>query len=443
MGLHHKDTETWTYITEDEYNAIRPLVGSSLPTMAISKVKKDKDGEPQCAKYCVIVLGNLDPNNWDSSDCFAPVLLSLELQLLVSIATQMKIKCKSGDVSQAFVQSTLPADEKYVIRPPKGCPITPPHTLLLLKKTLYGLRRSPRHWYETCKKTLMSIGLKPLPNAPCIFTSCPIQGQPPLYLGLFVEDFIYFSTSPEVEATFSKSFSAQYKVNFEPEIQHFLGLKFTNVQHPNRHLDVYLNQPTDIQEIISKAGLSNPETYTAPTPYRSGFPVDTVPQDPQLSLSQQESQNKTLQEYVGSLQWLSNQTRPNKATITNLIAQYHSKAQQGHINTGAKYVIQYLKKNPFLGIKFSSQDNAALSSFVQFPTKPTTLCGLLPPLQRQLGSPRPIRPDRQRSGRTPRTIQIKIYRRLHRLAWRSHRLEQQTPIIHSSQFSPCRNRRGQ
>ena len=118
--------------------------------MAISKVKTDEDGTPKRAKCQIVVLGNLDPYKWNNSDCFAPVLSALELKLLVALAVQLCCIPKSGDVSQAFVQSVLPEDKKYVIKPPEGCPITPSQTYLLLKKTLYSLKRSPHHWYETC-----------------------------------------------------------------------------------------------------------------------------------------------------------------------------------------------------------------------------------------------------------------------------------------------------
>lgn len=47
----------------------------------------------------------------------------------------------------------------------------------------------------TAKNTLESMGLHPLPNAPCIFIGTLIEGHPPLILGLFVDDFIYFSES--------------------------------------------------------------------------------------------------------------------------------------------------------------------------------------------------------------------------------------------------------
>ena len=170
MGL-HETSQTWEHISEEEYNAICPFVGNALPTMAISKIKLDENGLPSRAKYRIVVLGNLDTHDWT-----APVSSSLELRLLIAISVQLKVIPKSGDVSQAFVQSVLPDDEKYVLRPPNKCPLTPPKTYLLLKKTLYGLKRSPRHWYETCTKALVALGLQPCPNAPCIFTGTLIEG---------------------------------------------------------------------------------------------------------------------------------------------------------------------------------------------------------------------------------------------------------------------------
>ena len=373
MGL-HEDTKTWEYISEDEYKALKLTVGNVLPSMTISKIKTDEDGHPDRAKYRIVALGNLDPHNWSNSDCFAPVISPFELQLLVAISTQMKVIPKSGDVSQAFVPSVLPEDEKYVIKPPHGCPITPSKTYLLLKKTLYGLKRSPRHWYETCKSTLIKLGLKPCPNAPCIILRTLIEGQPPLYLGLFVDDFFFFSESPEVEQKFQQDFGQQYKVDFQSEVTHLLGVKFTCTRRKDGHVEIFMGQPVDTNDLIVKAGLDSPHTSIPSIPYRSGYPVNSVP-DVEMSLGDREKLNKTLQEYVGSLNWLANQTQPDIATITNIIAHYNSKCSPGHIEA-AKYTIRYLKGTKHYRIKFSSENDSVIESFVQFPFDPSKLHAL-------------------------------------------------------------------
>ena len=138
---------------------------------------------------------NLDTNVWTKQDCFAPVLTQLELRLLLSIAANLGCIPRQADVSQAFCQAHLPENEKYVCIPPTGCPLTPSNSYWLLRKTLYGLRRSPRHWYELAKKLLLSLGLQNTPHSPCIFHGTLIPGEDPIYIGLYVDDMIYFSNS--------------------------------------------------------------------------------------------------------------------------------------------------------------------------------------------------------------------------------------------------------
>ena len=203
VGL-HETTHTWDYITEDEYQILKKEIGSAIPTMAISKIKYNEKGEPEHAKYHNVILRNLDPTNWSSADCFAPVLSALENRLLTVIATQLKVIPKSGDFIQAFCQSHLPKNERYICKPPAGCPITPPNTYLLLRKTLYGLKRSPRHWYNLAKKHLELIGLSPCPNAPCIFSGSLFEGGAVIYVSLYVDDFLYFSTDEATEKEFER-----------------------------------------------------------------------------------------------------------------------------------------------------------------------------------------------------------------------------------------------
>ena len=123
-----------------------------------------------------------------------------------------------------------------------------------------------------------------------------------------------------------------------------------------------MTQPKDISALIQKAGLHHPHILISRTPYRSGYPVDSIPTVP-MSTNKQEKMNKELQELVGSLNWISTQTRPDLSTITNIIAQYNSKCSPGHIEA-AKYAIRYLKGTPDLGIKFSSSSRSDIEPFV-------------------------------------------------------------------------------
>ena len=193
--------------------------------MAISTIKKDADGNPVRAKSRIFVLGNLDPHTWSKRDCFAPVMSQLEFRCLIASAVRMQRPPKSGDFQNAFCQSTLPPNEQYIIRPPHNCPLTPPRTYLRLLKTLYGLKRSPRHWFELASNIFKKIGLKPCPNAPCLFSGFVDSSKSRIYVGLYVDDFIYFGDTPEVEESFRKLMNQSSLVTFEQDPTLFLGIK--------------------------------------------------------------------------------------------------------------------------------------------------------------------------------------------------------------------------
>jgi hypothetical protein len=78
------------------------------------------------------------------------------------------------------VQSSLPPTEEYFVKPPAGCPRSPPGTYWHLIRSLYGLKRAPKLWFEKLSSHLKSMGLSSSPNSPCIFTGILIEGEAPI-----------------------------------------------------------------------------------------------------------------------------------------------------------------------------------------------------------------------------------------------------------------------
>ena len=117
-GLMNLDTWDMGSYNGRRVQSVTTTVQKSVTEMAISTIKKDGDGTPDQIKYRIVALRNLNPHNWTKSDCFAPVLSQSDLCLLTAIATGKGRKVKSCDVSQAFCQSYLPEQDKYVCRPP-------------------------------------------------------------------------------------------------------------------------------------------------------------------------------------------------------------------------------------------------------------------------------------------------------------------------------------
>jgi len=341
---------TWEIVTESEFRALSKG-RKSLPSMAISTIKYDSNNKPKQAKYRIVVLGNLDYYQWSKESTAAPVMSQLELRLLTSLAVFHKTPLKNCDVKQAFVQSTLPANEEYFVRPPVGCPRSVPGTYWKLLRSLYGLRRAPKLWYEKFSSHLHSMGLRSCKNSPCLFVGTLIEGTAPIYVGIYVDDIIYFSPNSEVESKFEQLLSTIGKVEFMGQVSHFLGIEFTWCYHPDGNLSVNLNQQSFTENLLDSLQLSSTTTSTSTTPYQPGISIDTIPTS-SLSPSEQDHLRLKYQSLVGSLNWLSHTTHPDISTVVSLIAQHQSYPSSGHMEA-AIYVAKYLLHTKTLGISLA------------------------------------------------------------------------------------------
>ena len=137
----------------------------------------------------------------------------------------------------------------------------------------------------------------------------------------------------------------------------------------NNHISIRINQEPFVDALLQRTNLHHPSIKSTPSPYRSGYPVDKIPMPTTLP-SNQNDLNLRLQQLTGCLQWLSVSTRPDIATITNILSKYNHSATEEHIKA-IHHVIRYLKGTKTLGIIFDSQHHSKLHAFVKFPISAT------------------------------------------------------------------------
>ena len=97
------------------------------------------------------------------------------------------------------------------------------------------------------------------------------------------------------------------------------------------------------------------ECNSSRTPYRSGIRIDRIEHDG-IEPSNKAALVTAFQSILGSLNWLSINTRPDIAVAYKLLSQFNSNPSQGHLDA-AKYVLRYLKGTSTHGICFAQDDN--------------------------------------------------------------------------------------
>ena len=366
---------TFKRLTLGEYRALREKgAPRAIPTMCVLTIKKDENLMPLRAKSRIDVLGNREGREWSKNDRFAPVLRFDSLRYLVSLAIQHRRGLKQGDCKNAFCQGILPPEEVTIVRPPSGDPDAPRDEYWLLQKTLYGLRRSPRHWYEKIDSILRSIGLTPNAHDPCFYTGfirdprdpTSSASSVPLSLGLYVDDFVYFSEDPEVELLFERLLRERVKVDFMGLVEWFLGIHFS-WRMTSSQVDVHLNQTGFAANVVEQFCRDSWEATPTATPYRLGVPVDSIaPSSDADDSSAQLRRTEAYQSLIGSIGWLATATRPNLAPVHSFLSSYNCKPSTGHMKAGL-HVLHYIHSTHDYGIHFTSSSMEPVHTFVHFP----------------------------------------------------------------------------
>jgi hypothetical protein len=124
----------------------------------------------------------------------APVMSQLELCLLTSLAVFHHHVLKNCDIKQDFVQSSLPDDETYFVKPPHGCPRSSPGTYWKLTRSLHGLHCAPRLWFKKLSHILKTWVLRILKLCPVFLLAIWFMVNH-LYMCIYVDDIIFFSPS--------------------------------------------------------------------------------------------------------------------------------------------------------------------------------------------------------------------------------------------------------
>jgi Reverse transcriptase (RNA-dependent DNA polymerase) len=83
----------------------------------------------------------------DYHETFAPVAKMNTVRILLSIAVNNGWNLNQMDVKNAFLQGTL-EEEVYMTLPPGHKKKNMSNIVCRLKKSIYGLKQTPRAWYD-------------------------------------------------------------------------------------------------------------------------------------------------------------------------------------------------------------------------------------------------------------------------------------------------------
>ena len=305
----------------------------------VFKTKVTPEGSIERHKARLVAQGFNQKYGMDYDETCSPVVRSESVRTVITLAAKKKLLVHQMDVTTAFLNGML--EEEVYMKQPEGFEQKGQEDLVCrLKKSIYGLKQSPRCWNAVLDQHLKSNNLKQSSADPCIYTST--EGET-VIVAVYVDDILITTEKEKTMRKINKLISERFEVKDLGILNSFLGVQVKMTSE-----GIWIGQSGYTKRVLDKFEMA--ETKPVFTP------VD-VSQN--LNSESTDSVDKSFyQSAVGSLLYLLNWTRPDITFAVNNVARFTCNPTKEHW-TAVKRVLRYLKGTIDYGITYTrdSKDN--------------------------------------------------------------------------------------
>jgi len=264
---------------------------------------------------------------------YSPVGGATGMRLIVHVSvTYFDRRLNASDIKTAFLNARTKEPRYFNL--PRG------HILRRgLKKVwktfcaLYGLADSSFHWYQCLIKYLKDIGLQACSSEECLFIKKNSKDELILMVLIYVDDLLFTGTKEELN-WFCNKLEERFKIRKTIDVNSFIGMQIIKYGKGYK-----LFQEKFIIDVVDKFQLKEAKKVLTPIELNclENFESKVL-------------EDKTLyQSIIGSLNYLTNCTRPDIAFAVNLLARRMQAPTQADLRR-AKRVIVYLRETAKDGI---------------------------------------------------------------------------------------------
>lgn len=302
-----------------------------LPVRWVFTYRLDQDGYLEKFKARLCVRGDLQKDS-PYQDNYAATLAGKIFRAMMAIAAAFDLELWQADAVSAFTNSDM--DETVYIEYPEG--FKKQGYCLLLRRALYGLRRSPLLWQKDATRSLQNLGLRELEGKSCLFSDSKLM------VFFFVDDFCAMCHRKDQQhlEEFKRSLLSRYEMKDLGELRWFLGVR---VLRDRIRRKIWLCQDSYIDKVTARFNLTS--TAAPKTPMAT---EELTPH--QGKATPQEIY--TYQQKVGSILFAACQTRPDIARAAAKLSESMQNPSPSH-QAAVNRVISYLYGTRSLAIEYS------------------------------------------------------------------------------------------
>ncbi|KAE8656802.1 ATP-dependent zinc metalloprotease FTSH 3 [Hibiscus syriacus] len=235
-------------------------------------------------------------------------------------------------------------EEVYMKLPPGLKSVEGSNKVCKLNKSLYGLKQSPRAWFERFTKVILKNGYKQSLTDHTLFIKVTSTNKKVIFI-VYVDDIILTGDDEEEICNLKKLLNKEFETKDLGKLRYFLGMEVARSKE-----GLVINQRKYVIDLLKE------------TSFLGCKPNDTL-MEASLKFNKEDGSlvdKEKFQRLVEKLIYLS-LTRPDIAFPVNVIGQHMTNPTEEHM-AAANRILKYLKKTPGHGLMFKKTQAELLRS---------------------------------------------------------------------------------
>ena len=272
----------------------------------------------------------------DYDEVFSPVAWFSSVHTLLAFAVERKMLIHQMDVV-TFLNGDL-KEEIYMRQPPGYVIPGKEKQVCKLKKSLYGLKQSPRCWNEKLCNHLKLLGYKQSGADPCVFIRNSKEKLE--IIAIYVDDLILVAMTSTQIQEMKKTLSDTFRMKDMGQLQYCLGVNFEQTEG-----SISMSQKQYLLKLLEKYNLNEANIVATPM-----YMNDKLVKDDGYSKKVNPIHYQSM---VGSLLHAARATRPDISHAVGVVSKFNSEPTEAHL-TAVKRIFRYLKGTLDLVLQYKS-----------------------------------------------------------------------------------------
>jgi Reverse transcriptase (RNA-dependent DNA polymerase) len=350
-ALMTSEASEWIIAANDEMNSLLKHQTWELTTLPagrkavgsrwVFRRKLKQNGDIDRYKARLVAQGYTQVEGVDYQETYAPVASMKAIRCLIAVSVELGLHLHQMDVKTAFLNGIL--EEDIYMKQPEGyIKDGQEHLVCKLKRSLYGLKQSPRVWNSVLHTFLCEQGFTACETEMCIYFKRANNSL--MMLSVYVDDLIIASDCMNTLNAMKRTLSARFEMSDMGEMQYCLGVQ---VKRDSENNSVTLTQERYIREFLADFGMENSATVSTPI---------IEPSKVVVSKNDMDVKSFPYRKAIGKLMYAALVTRPDIAFAVNYHSRFQENPQPEHIQ-GVKRIMRYLNGCADYGIKYSPSGN--------------------------------------------------------------------------------------